>query len=192
VGRPVSWGQAWVRRPGCSLTGRFRLGSGDAALGHFEAEGAEPADVVGDLAADIALALVVVRAEVFIPHTGVGQQLVVDLQLGVADPDLGFGFAAAAGQPPVAGAFAGLGLAGRDGGLAGDGGQVPVALIGLRSSSRMSVVRPIRPERQASRERRTLSWMTRAITATTTPIMTWAGELPTRTGVTSRPRGRPR
>jgi hypothetical protein len=55
---------------------------------------------------------------------------VVDLQLGVADGDLGFGLAAAAGQPPVAGALAGAGLAGRDGGLAGDGGQVPVAFLG--------------------------------------------------------------
>ena len=49
----------------------------------------------------------------------------VDLQLGVAEGDLGFGFAAAAGQPPVAGAFAGLGLPGGDGGLAGDGAQIP-------------------------------------------------------------------
>jgi hypothetical protein len=56
---------------------------------------------------------------------------VQDLELGVAEGDLGFGFAAAAGQPPVAGAFAGLGPAGGDGGLAQDAGQVPVALLGL-------------------------------------------------------------
>jgi hypothetical protein len=56
---------------------------------------------------------------------------VVDLQLGVADGDQGFGFAAAAGQPPVAGAFAGLGLAGGDGGLAEQAAEVPVALLGL-------------------------------------------------------------
>jgi hypothetical protein len=119
----------WFRRPGCFCSVWFEVG--EAAQGHFEAEGAELADVVGDLAAGVALALVVVSAEVLIPHAGVGQQLVVDLQLGVvADRDLGFGLAAAAGQPPVAGAFAGLGLAGRDGGLAGDGGQVPVALLG--------------------------------------------------------------
>jgi hypothetical protein len=80
---------------------------------------------VGDLAADVALALVVVGAEVLVARAGVRQQRVVDLQLGVAQRDLGSGRAAAAGQPPVAGAFAGLGLAGRDGGLAGDGGQVP-------------------------------------------------------------------
>ena len=53
----------------------------------------------------------------------------VDLQLGVADGDLGFGLAAPAGQPPVAGAFAGGGLAGGYGGLAGDGGQVLVAFL---------------------------------------------------------------
>jgi len=44
-----------------------------------------------------------------------------------------FGFADVAGQPAVAGAFAGLGLAGGGGRLAGDGGQVPVALFGLGS-----------------------------------------------------------
>ena len=55
----------------------------------------------------------------------------VDLRLGVADRDQGFGFAAAAGGPPVAGAFAGLGLAGRDSGLAEQAGQLPVALLGL-------------------------------------------------------------
>ena len=59
------------------------------AEGDFEAEGSELADVVGDLAADVALALVVVRAEVLVAHAGVGQQLVVDLQLGVADGDAG-------------------------------------------------------------------------------------------------------
>ena len=48
------------------------FGFGDAAEGDFEAEGAELADVVGDLAADVALALVVVRAEVVISHAGVG------------------------------------------------------------------------------------------------------------------------
>jgi hypothetical protein len=56
---------------------------------------------------------------------------VVDVQLGVAEGDQGFGFAAAAGQAPVAGALAGLGLAGRDGGLAEQAAEVPVALLGL-------------------------------------------------------------
>ena len=72
------------------------MGFGDAAQGHFEAEGAELADVVSDLPAGVALALVVVSAEVLIPHAGVSQQL-GGLQLGVADGDLGFGLAAAAG-----------------------------------------------------------------------------------------------
>ncbi len=77
--------------------------SGAAAEGDFEAEVAELADVVGDLAAGAGLPLVVVRAEVLIPGAGAGEQLVVDLQLGAAEGDLGFGFAAAAGQPPVPG-----------------------------------------------------------------------------------------
>ena len=55
---------------GCSVW----VGLGDAAEGDFEAEGAELADVVGDLAAHVPLALVVVRAEVLISHTGVSQQ----------------------------------------------------------------------------------------------------------------------
>jgi len=93
------------------------LGLG-AAEGDFEAFGLDLVDVVGDLAAGGGLALVVVRAEVLIPQAGAGQQLVVDLQLGVAERDHGFGLAAAAGQPPVAGALAGLGLPGGDGGLA--------------------------------------------------------------------------
>jgi hypothetical protein len=48
------------------------FGFGGAAEGDFEAEGAELAGVVGDLAADVALALVVVRAEAGIAHAGVG------------------------------------------------------------------------------------------------------------------------
>ena len=49
-----------------------RVGLGDAAEGDFEAEGAELADVVGDLAAGVALALVLVRTEVLVAHAGVG------------------------------------------------------------------------------------------------------------------------
>jgi hypothetical protein len=56
---------------------------------------------------------------------------VVDLQLRVAKGDLGFGLATFSGNPPAAGAFAGLGSAGRDGGLAEQAGQVPVAFLGL-------------------------------------------------------------
>ncbi len=48
------------------------VGVGDAAEGDFEAGGSELADVVGDLAAHVALALVVVRAEVLVTHAGVG------------------------------------------------------------------------------------------------------------------------
>jgi hypothetical protein len=90
-------------------------GLGEAAEDDLEAEGAELADVVGDLPAGAGLAFVVVRAEVSVAGAGAGQELVVDLQLGVAEGDLGFGLAAAAGQPPVAGAFAGLGFSGGDG-----------------------------------------------------------------------------
>src|SRR6516162_2887455 len=107
------------------------FGSGDAAEGDLEAEGSELADVVGDLAAHVALALVVIRAEVLVPHAGVGQQLVVDLQLGVPGGDAVVVRAASPGQPPVADAFAGLGSSGCDGGFAGDGAQVPVAFLGF-------------------------------------------------------------
>jgi len=92
---------------GQGLRGRWRSGgllgawfgfwSWGPAEGDFEAEGAELADVVGDLPADAGLAVVVVRSEVLIACAGAGQQLVVDLELGVPDRDLGFGFAAAAG-----------------------------------------------------------------------------------------------
>ena len=64
-----------VCRPGTDSGGLarpVRLGSRDAAEGDLEAEGSELADVVGDLAADVAVALVVVRAEVGVPHAGVG------------------------------------------------------------------------------------------------------------------------
>jgi hypothetical protein len=70
-----------------ACSGGVGFGFGDAAEGDFESEGAELADVVGDLAVDVAAALVVVRAEVLVPHAGVGQQLVVDLQLGVPSGD---------------------------------------------------------------------------------------------------------
>ena len=49
--------------------------------------------MVGNLPAHADLAVVVVGAEVFIPGTGARQQRVVDLQLGVAKGDSGFGFA---------------------------------------------------------------------------------------------------
>jgi hypothetical protein len=49
---------------------------------------------------------------------------VVDAHLGVAEGHAGLGGAGAAGDAPVAGSLAGLGLAGRDGGLAGDRADV--------------------------------------------------------------------
>ena len=76
------------------------VGVGDAAEGDFEAEGAELADVAGDLPAGVLLALVVVRAEVLVTRTAGGQQLVVDLQLGVPERDLGSDLA---GCGPAAG-----------------------------------------------------------------------------------------
>src|SRR5260221_11477432 len=88
------------------------FGFGDAAEGDLEAEGAELADVVGDLAAGAGLALVVVRAEVGVAGAGAGQQLVVDLQLGGAEGDLALGLGAERGQPPVRAPPAGVGLAG--------------------------------------------------------------------------------
>jgi hypothetical protein len=48
--------------------------------------------------------------------------------------DACFGRAASSVQPQVTGAFAGLGVAGRHGGLAGDGAQVPVAFPGFGTS----------------------------------------------------------
>ena len=76
------------------------------------------------LAVDVA-AIVEVHAEVLVSGARCRQQRVVDLQLGVAERDLCFGRAAAAGQPPVAGTLAGLGLPGGDGGLAEQAGQGP-------------------------------------------------------------------
>ena len=81
-------GQAAWAGP-CSVWAGF----GDAAEGDLEAEGAELADVVGDMAADVALALVVVRAGVLTSHAGVSQQL-GGLELGVPGGDACLGRAA--------------------------------------------------------------------------------------------------
>src|ERR1035438_1918757 len=68
---------------GLSLAWFAGFGVADAGEGDFEAEGAEFADVVGDLAADVGLAVVEVDAEGGVAHAGVGEQLVVDLTMGV-------------------------------------------------------------------------------------------------------------
>jgi len=121
----------WSGGLGAGCLAGAGVGFGEPAEGDLEAEGAELADVVGDLPAHAGLAFVAVRAEVLIPRAGGGQQRVVDLQLGVADRDTCFGLAAAPGDPPVAGALAGLGFPGGDGGLAEQAAEVPVALLGL-------------------------------------------------------------
>jgi hypothetical protein len=75
---PSGVGQGLLERYGSGGLGRVcsvRVGFGDAAEGDFEAEGSELADMMGDLAAGVALAIVVVRAEVLISHAGIGQQL---------------------------------------------------------------------------------------------------------------------
>ena len=77
----------------------------------------------------LALAVVPAGAEVLVAGAGMGQQGVEDPHLGVAGGDVGFGLAAGADQAPVAGAFAGVGFAGGDGGLAGDGADVAVAVL---------------------------------------------------------------
>src|SRR5690349_8329871 len=95
--------------PGSGRVAGWAARGGEGGEGDFKAEGGELAGVVGDLAASGGLAFVVVRAEVVVAHAGAGQQLVVDPQLGVAESDLGLGLAASPGDPPVTGAFAGLG-----------------------------------------------------------------------------------
>ena len=100
--RAASWRSVTIR-PGWV---RGRIGLGRAGKGDFQAEFLQFADVVGDLAAALGAALVVVGSEVVVSHAGVGQELVVDLQLGVAEGDAGFGLAAAAGELALAGAFA--------------------------------------------------------------------------------------
>ena len=74
-------GWCWSGGLGGGLAGGF--GFGDTAEGDFEAEGAELADVAGDLAAGVAPAFVVAGAEVGVAGAGVGEQGVVDLELGI-------------------------------------------------------------------------------------------------------------
>src|SRR5581483_2606161 len=123
---------AELAEPGSGAGGSARCGL--RAAGQVRDQGvAEVAGAffqVADLAAGAGVGVVVAGAEVLVAGAGGGQQLVVDLQLGVAEGDAGFELAAAGSYPPVAGAFAGRGLAGWHGGLAEDGAQVPVAFLG--------------------------------------------------------------
>ena len=65
----------WCGSGGLGRACGVRVGFGDAAEGDVEAEVAELADVVGDLAADVTLAFVVVRAEVGVAHAGLDSSL---------------------------------------------------------------------------------------------------------------------
>src|SRR5437773_11496266 len=103
----MRWACAWA--PGGTVWLQSESGnlgaSGDVwerCDGDVESEAVQALDVGADLPAGVA-AVVVIHAQIFVSGARCGQQRVVDLQLGVAESDLGFGLAAAAGQPPVAG-----------------------------------------------------------------------------------------
>jgi len=68
---PAEPGERWWPGSG-GLGACCTAGFGDAAEGDFEAEGAEFADVVGDLPADVLPALVIVRTEVLVARAGAG------------------------------------------------------------------------------------------------------------------------
>src|SRR5215831_4720385 len=106
--------------------GLCRPGQGDS-----EAECLDLPDVVAEFAVDIGAGLVVAVAEVGVPGGGVGEQVPDDDQDGAGDGDLGFGLAAAAGDPGVAFAEEGGGAGGADGGLAEGPAQPGVALAFL-------------------------------------------------------------
>jgi hypothetical protein len=117
----------------------------DAGEGDFEAEGAELADVVGDLAADVALAVVVVGAEVVVAGAGLDSSACRTLSWVLPRATWAFGCAAAAGDAPVAGAFAGGGLGCGYGGLAEDGTATRAPrLARIPCVPRSSFLRPAR------------------------------------------------
>src|SRR5438105_3016772 len=89
---------AGVRAAG--WVGRGWLGGGFEGDG--VAEGFELADMVAPAALRVDAGGVEVRSEVVEARVGVGQQVPDDDQDGAADGDVGFGGAAAAGDPPVA------------------------------------------------------------------------------------------
>jgi len=84
-----------------------------------------------DLLVLVGAGLVVAGAEVGVPGGGVGEQVPDDDQDGAGHGDLGFGLAAAAGDPVVALAQEGGGAGGADGGLAEGPAQPGVALAFL-------------------------------------------------------------
>jgi hypothetical protein len=81
------------RSGGWGLSGSIAVCAGSGGEDHVVAEGVELGEVVSGLAGGLGALVVVVGAEVLIAHAGAGQELVVDLQLRVADGDLGFVFA---------------------------------------------------------------------------------------------------
>src|SRR6202035_1315599 len=103
-------------------TGLSGLGQGDV-----EAEGLDLADVVAEFAVGVGAGLVVAGAEVGEPGGGVSEQVPDDDQDGAGDGDLGFGLAAAAGDPGVAFAEEGGGAGGAGDGLAEGGAQPGIA-----------------------------------------------------------------
>ncbi len=126
----LSWACGSGPGPGAVIgPGRGRYGSGGLGDGDLEAEGLDLADVVTDLPVGVGPALVVAGAEVGVPGLGVLEQVPDDDQDGAGDGDLGFGLAAAAGDPPVALAGEGGGAGGAGGGLAEVAAQPAVALV---------------------------------------------------------------
>jgi hypothetical protein len=108
---------------------QLRLGSGGLE-GDLVAERLELADVVALGAIGVVGGVVEAGAEVVEAGVGVSQQLPDDDQDGAADRDDGPLGATAAGDAPVALPEEGVGLAGSDGGLAEDPGQLRVAVPG--------------------------------------------------------------
>jgi hypothetical protein len=87
-------------------------------------------DVVALGAIGVVAGVVEAGAEVVEAGVGVSQQMPDDDQDGAADRNDGPLGATAAGDAPVTLPEEGVGLAGRDGGLAEDPGQVGVAVAG--------------------------------------------------------------
>src|SRR4026209_716179 len=99
-------------------SGRYGLrgvGDGDGVA----QQGLDLADVVLDLLVFVGSGLVVAGAEVGEPGARVGEQVPDDDQDGAGHGDLGFGFAAAAGDPVVPLAEEGVRAGGADGGPGG-------------------------------------------------------------------------